>query len=643
MKINVKHLLISILAGLLIGGGIIWGNYFLRVYSDGRMPVNTHIANISISFMTPYEARAELIKAVENYKLTPVTFTLGEKKADIAPLDLGVEILIDETIDLLNPEKAGSVNLLKFFLLSDSKNLEPIVRVDRLKMHETLDKNFNLAKIAPKPATFYFNENDKLAITQEDEGFILNEQKVLALLNSEAKNLNLNLKADKNLNFDFNPLQVSIENLPEHRKLPKIETANQKITLTGTFTKPLVTEEALNGQFEEMREQINHEFILVDPIYSDDWYESLARHFDWITFVANEDPYNLIEGNENLPPVLIKINMEKLNEFIDAEISEWLDVKPEKVNIYKNDEGEIVIEGNGIDGLKVERPQLKESIEKALIDRTKEIVIPVTAIEPEVTVSKELEALGITERIGVGHTSYYGSPSNRVHNIKTGASKFNGKIIAPDEVFSFNTNLGAVNGATGYRKELVIKQEGTIPEYGGGLCQVSTTMYRAALFTGLPIVARTEHSYAVRYYSQVMGHGLDATIYLGGADLKFRNDTGSHILIQSYVKDNYELYFIFYGTKDGRKVEMEGPYLSNYHSPGGTQYIETTTLPPGAKKQVEIPHTGFDAVWYRYVTDKNGNTIKEPIITNYRAIPAKILVGAGALEETAADTGPGIF
>jgi vancomycin resistance protein YoaR len=153
-------------------------------------------------------------------------------------------------------------------------------------------------------------------------------------------------------------------------------------------------------------------------------------------------------------------------------------------------------------------------------------------------------------------------------------------IIQPGQEFSFNTTLGIVDGSTGYRKELVIKPEGTLPEFGGGLCQVSTTMYRAILFAGLPVTDRAPHSYAVSYYSQVLGHGLDATIYLGGQDLKFTNDTGYPILVHTYTVDDYELYFDFYGTADGRSVELEGPKIYGHTKSGPTEYIETDQVAP---------------------------------------------------------------
>ncbi|MFA6992801.1 MAG: VanW family protein, partial [Candidatus Gracilibacteria bacterium] len=275
----------------------------------------------------------------------------------------------------------------------------------------------------------------------------------------------------------------------------------------------------------------------------------------------------------------------------------------------------------------IQRTLLKEAIELAIENKIRNVTIPIVTIAPKITPDTEALKMGIKDRLSVGHTSFYGSPANRVHNIKTGTDKFNGTLIAPGEIFSFNKTLGSVTAANGYKMELVIKPEGTIPEFGGGLCQVSTTTFRAALFAGLSIEERHQHTYAVTYYSQILGHGLDATIYEGGADLKFKNNTNGYILIQSYVDKDYELYFVLYGTEDGRQVTMEGPYISNSRGAGPTEYIETTELKKGESKQKERAHAGFDALWYRYLTMPNGDATKEEIFSRYKAVPAKVLTG----------------
>ncbi len=165
--------------------------------------------------------------------------------------------------------------------------------------------------------------------------------------------------------------------------------------------------------------------------------------------------------------------------------------------------------------------------------------------------------LGINELVAEGVSTFSGSPKNRRHNIAVGVEKFKGIIIAQGEEFSFNKYLGSVDAENGFLPELVIKgKEGTILEFGGGLCQVSSTTFRAAMQAGLPITARRNHAYAVQYYAP---QGTDATIYPGSADLKFINDTPGAILVWPYEKDANTLIFDFYGTKDSRQVTLEKP------------------------------------------------------------------------------------
>lgn len=201
--------------------------------------------------------------------------------------------------------------------------------------------------------------------------------------------------------------------------------------------------------------------------------------------------------------------------------------------------------------------------------------------------------LGIIELIGHGESIFKGSPKNRRHNIATGVEKLTGVIVAPGEEFSFNKNICPVDKSTGYLPELVIKSNDTVPEYGGGLCQVSSTVYRAAMDAGLKIIQRKNHSYAVQYYALPWGHGADATTYCGGVDFRFQNDTPGSILIWPHFEETDKLVFDFYGTKDGREVTLEKP----------TQYDKKSN---GAMK----------ATWIRHIT-KDGVTTTDTYNSNY--------------------------
>jgi vancomycin resistance protein YoaR len=264
----------------------------------------------------------------------------------------------------------------------------------------------------------------------------------------------------------------------------------------------------------------------------------------------------------------------------------------------------------------------------------------VQVTDPTVTTA-DANSLGITEVIGVGRSNFAGSPKNRRANIHTGAAKLNGIIIKPDEEFSLIAALGDINQATGYLPELVIKGNQTVPEYGGGLCQIGTTTFRAALATGLPIVERRNHSYRVTYYEPA---GTDATIYDPKPDFRFKNDTGHAILIQTAIEGD-NLVFEFWGTSDQRAVVQTKPVLSNFVAPPPTKLIETEDLPVGTKKCTEKPHVGADAQFTYTVTYPDGRVASEVFKSHYVPWREVCLIGVpkGTLQPTAPapDAAPG--
>ena len=220
-----------------------------------------------------------------------------------------------------------------------------------------------------------------------------------------------------------------------------------------------------------------------------------------------------------------------------------------------------------LDGQVLDLALAQKLIIDALVSEESEAALPVVLTKPQIALGN-LNNLGIRELIASGKSDFTGSSAARITNIRAGSSQYNGVIIQQGEEFSFNKYLGPVDAEHGFLPELVIKtingQPGSVPEFGGGLCQVSTTAFRAAFFAGLPITARRNHSFAVRYYEWIdddlpRAVGLDATIYSGVQDMKFINDTPGAILIWTRMEGK-RLYFDFYGTKDDREVLVDGPH-----------------------------------------------------------------------------------
>lgn len=220
-------------------------------------------------------------------------------------------------------------------------------------------------------------------------------------------------------------------------------------------------------------------------------------------------------------------------------------------------------------------------------DRSSKSIVDliVKEAEPTVTLAK-INNLGINTLLGRGESDFGGSPKARTHNINVGSKIFNGVILKPGEIFSFNNLLGPVDASMGYLPELVIKEGELTPEYGGGICQVSTTLFRAAAAAGLPIIERRPHSLPVRYYNP---QGFDATIYPGSTDLKFRNDTSTHILIQTKIIGT-KIDFEIYGTADGRRVVLDGPRQYDIQPNGAMKAVlkRTVTYADGVEKKDEF-------------------------------------------------------
>lgn len=206
--------------------------------------------------------------------------------------------------------------------------------------------------------------------------------------------------------------------------------------------------------------------------------------------------------------------------------------------------------------------------------------LAVDITEPTVASIADIEELGLTDLLATGESDFTGSPQNRIHNVNVGAARYHGLLIAPGATFSFNEHLGPVDGAHGWKPELVIKNNTTTPEYGGGICQVSSTAFRAAIQSGLSIDERRNHSYAVRYYGTP---GFDATVYPGYTDLRFTNNTPGYILIQTRVNGT-KLAFDFWGTDDGRVVQVDGPHPYAKQSNGAVK----ATLGQTVEKDGEV-------------------------------------------------------
>lgn len=243
--------------------------------------------------------------------------------------------------------------------------------------------------------------------------------------------------------------------------------------------------------------------------------------------------------------------------------------------------------------------------------------------------SSTADAMGIKDFLGRGESYFYDSIPTRVHNIGLATSKIQGSLIAPGETFSFSNAIGTVSAVIGYQKAYAIIQGKTVLDDGGGVCQVSTTLYRAVLNSGLPVIERSPHSYRVGFYEQGgFAPGMDATVYPPSPDFKFKNDTGQWLLIQTrFDIENHKLSVDFFGTDDGRLTKISGPFITATTPPPPPIYEDDPTLSFGTQKQVDTAHSGANTYFSRVVTRNGVTLINETITSNYIPWPARFLKG----------------
>ncbi len=299
---------------------------------------------------------------------------------------------------------------------------------------------------------------------------------------------------------------------------------------------------------------------------------------------------------------------------------------------FQFEKGKVTVFEHEENGLHIESAKALQMVDdyiQSLIDTpiSKTIAIQSTVIKPTVTLS-QTNTYGIEELVAEGVSDYTHSIPQRIHNLLLGTSKFNGVLIPKGATFSFNETVGDISSSTGYQPAYIIKDGKTVLGDGGGICQVSTTLFRAVLLAGLPIVEYHSHAYRVGYYENDAKPGLDATVFGPSVDFKFLNNTPASILIQTSAdEENNKLSFKLYGKKDGRIVELSTPILSDYTSAPEPQFQDDPTLKKGVVRQVDFAAPGGRSRYSYKVTLGKEVMFEKDFNIWYRPWRAVFLVG----------------
>lgn len=308
-------------------------------------------------------------------------------------------------------------------------------------------------------------------------------------------------------------------------------------------------------------------------------------------------------------------------------------VKPQDAKIIVSDNDEIVtvpaVIGKQADVSKAV-DQLESLLNTDLQANSFEIKIASMAVNPDVT-DQDIENMHITGKIAEVTTYFNAANKERTHNIKIASSKLQDYLIPPGAIFSFNEAVGPRTKEAGYKDAMVIVENVFEPGLGGGICQVSSTIYNAALKANLPIVERRRHSLLVNYVPP----GLDATVVYGFLDFKFENNTGGYIWVKSKVNNN-SLTIKLFGWKEKLPNASISRTETKIRPP--VEYIEDSTLPKGTEVVEKEGHVGYKVQVVRTVKNQDGKVLSKEIISNDTYPPEKRVVRIGVAEVVTPET-----
>jgi len=564
-------------------------DYIIKTKYNNIFLNGTKISSIDISNLTIGEARDKIEKQIDFINNKGFAYTSELKTVIIYPNVSSIES-IDTSYPLIIWDTEKSLNLIKLSqnnnsILSKIKTLikgnsYPLLYSWDKKQHlEILEDSFLGLLQEKEEAKFTFLNND-LSITEEKIGRTFNYSKAIEKTEDQIKWL-----------------------------------LNKDINLVVKEDGPLVTKAIITEMKDIILETANKGGLLLF-LDKKEWLINSQSWRKWLTIKARE--------NNNL---YLGINEESFeNYLIDNNIKDNIETEVRDAK-FKLVDGRVAEFLSNRNGLTVNTQKTINNLEDLILNSTElSLELVVDIVYPKIT-NNDVNDLGINEIIGIGYSDFSGSPVNRVHNINVGANSLNGVLIKPGEEFSLVQALGEIDGEHGYREELVIKGDETVPEFGGGLCQIGTTVFRGALSSGLKITERRNHSYRVSYYEPA---GTDATIYNPWPDFKFLNDTEQHILLQTRIHGT-DLYFDFWGTKDGRVASTTQPIIYNIVSPPEKKIIKTLDLAPGKEKCTERAHKGADAKFTYTVKPLNKEKIETIFYSHY--IPWQEVCLLGVTEE----------
>jgi vancomycin resistance protein YoaR len=520
---------------------VVWGMLAYAHFFATRTYPNTTVQGVRIGAMTRAEATRTLQSHFASFARSPVTVTYGDHTWAPTLAELGIQLDIEAAVD-----QALAVG-------HHPRPVESLPHAAAI-MAYGWDVPLRLTVDQPALQAYLATHLASLEHTPVDAKLVMDGTLPVVLPH-------------------FTGQQVLVDATMQDVLVAVQTLSPQHVTVRTRPIPPLLDTDAALEAHEEVSTLLQAPLIV----------EAGEQRWTWpatqlVKLLSIERTQALSAGHD---AVVVEINRDVVQVWL-REIAAATRQKPIYPRVNWNG-GDLAIFREGVPGKQVDRQQAETMIVEALWSSDRTVTLPFEPI-PVPRTSADLAQLGIRELISVGRSDFEDSEDYRITNIIAGMRLLHGVLVPTGEEFSFNETIGSISEENGFVKGWAIVDGRSRIEWGGGICQDSTTMMRAAFWAGLPITERWNHSHYLSWYDKYgygeygNGPGIDSTIFLGGADLKFLNDTGAWILIQAYANPENSLAEIrFYGTKGGRTVELAGPRIS-YRSNGGMDVAFTRII-----------------------------------------------------------------
>ena len=582
-------LLVLAAGGLLVA--IIFGVLaFQIIYLDRAYPGAT-VAGIDVSGMTRPEIVDLVTTQADEILNETLTIQIGDETHTFTKEELGVYVDVEATADKAY-QLGRQGNLLvdvpvQLSLLSRARDVQPVILYNTGPSHQMLQSLIAVSDYPPQNAQLVIHSADKVEIVPAQFG------------------QRLHLDATRPL----------IEAALFSDNTEPIQAVTQKI-------QPALSNEAVASTYRQVTN------LLAKPLTFS--YKSQADNVEWHiepkTLVSMIDLVEQVDDNGKLQ---LKMDLKKdmFTPYYET-FAKRIDQEGADAELrFDEEENKLVVLKESKDSYHLDINAAWPETVKAIENGTNFVELPVVETPARIP-SQDLEALGINALVSEATSYFSGSAEGRMNNIEVAASKFDGVVVPPGEIFSFVDHLGEVTKEEGYDESLIIYGDRTTVGIGGGVCQVSTTAFRAAFFGGFEIVERWAHGYRVGWYEINSEIGLDATVYAPYVDFKFRNDTDHFLLI--HTESDLEagtVTFKIFGTPTNREVTVSEPVVTNVVKHGPPIYENDPSLADGVIKQVDWAQDGMNVSVTRLVKEGDKLLYNDEIVSRYQPWTAIYKVG----------------